>query len=62
LLFLTKENVEPVEILIRLTAQFGDETPSRIQVYDWSKPFKEGRTEIGNMRRRNIKASYSSIF
>jgi hypothetical protein len=31
--FLTIENVKPVEILIRLRAQFGDATPSRIQVY-----------------------------
>jgi hypothetical protein len=35
--FLTKENVNAAEILIRLRAQFGDETLSRIQVYDWSK-------------------------
>jgi len=44
--FLTNENVKPAEILMRLRAQFGDETLSRIQVYDWSKSFKEGRREV----------------
>jgi histone-lysine N-methyltransferase SETMAR len=47
--FLTTENVKPAEILMRLREQFGDETLSRTQVYDWSKSFKEGRTEVGNM-------------
>jgi hypothetical protein len=40
--FLTNEIVKPPEILMRLRAQFGDETLSRIQVQDWSKSFKEG--------------------
>jgi hypothetical protein len=72
--FLTNENAKPAEILTRLGAQFGDETLSRIQVYDWSKSFKVSRMEVGNMRRhllqgklrpaflRLVKASYSSIF
>jgi hypothetical protein len=42
--FLTDENLRPAEILRRLRAQFRDETLSRIQVYEWSKSFKEGRT------------------
>jgi hypothetical protein len=40
--FLTNENVKPAEILMRLRAQFGDETLSRTQMYDWSKSFDEG--------------------
>jgi hypothetical protein len=40
--FLTNENVKTVEILMRLTTEFGDETLSRTQVCDWSKSFKEG--------------------
>jgi hypothetical protein len=47
--FLTKRNVKPADILMRLRAQFGDETFSTTQVYDWSKPFKDSRTEAGNM-------------
>jgi hypothetical protein len=34
--FLTNENVEPTDILLRLRAQFVDETLPRTQVYDWS--------------------------
>jgi len=52
--FLTNENVKPAEILMRLTAQFDDEALSRTQTYDWSRPFKEGRTEVENMRRRHF--------
>jgi hypothetical protein len=44
--FLTNENVKPVGILTRLTVQFSDEMLSRTQVYDWSKSFKEGWTEV----------------
>jgi len=39
------------EILKRLRAELGYETLLRAQMYDWSKSFKEGRTEVGNMRR-----------
>jgi hypothetical protein len=49
--FLTNENVKSAEILKSLREQFDDETLSRIEVYDWSKSFKEGRTEIENLRR-----------
>jgi hypothetical protein len=41
--------VKLADILRRLKAQFGDETLSRTQVYDWSKSFKDGRTEVKNM-------------
>jgi hypothetical protein len=67
--------VGPAEILMRLRSEFGDETPSRSQVYDGSKSFKEGRTEVVNLRRLHLlqgklwleifgtlKATYSSIF
>jgi hypothetical protein len=74
---LCKGNAKPAEISIRLRAQFGDETLSRTHVYNgWSKLFKEGRSEFGNMRKTTpaagkvmagvffgtLKASYSSIF
>jgi len=36
--------VKLTEIPMTLRAQFGCETLSRIQVYDWSKTFKESRT------------------
>jgi len=52
--FVTKENVKPADILIRLRAQFRDETLSRIQMYDWTKSFEEGRTEIENTRRLQL--------
>jgi hypothetical protein len=47
--FLTNQNVKPAEILMRIRAQFDNETLPRTQLYDWSKSFKEGRTEVGNM-------------
>jgi len=34
---LTTENVKPAEILMRLKAQFSNETLLRTQVHDWSK-------------------------
>jgi len=41
--------MKPDESLTRLRAELGDETHSETQVYDWSKLFKEGRTEVENM-------------
>jgi hypothetical protein len=52
--FLTNENVKLAEILMTFRAQFGDETLSRTQVYDCSKSFKDGRTEVQNMRRLHL--------
>jgi hypothetical protein len=52
--FLTNENVKPAEILMRLRAQFDDETLLGIQGYNWSKSLKEGRTEVENMRRLHL--------
>jgi len=43
---LTNGNVKPAEILKRLRAEFGDETLSRIQIYNSSESFKEGRTQV----------------
>jgi hypothetical protein len=66
--------MKPAEILIRLRAQFSDEMLSRTQVYDWSKSFKEGQTEVENKQRLHLlqavwpqffgtlKASHSPIF
>jgi hypothetical protein len=34
--FLTNENMKRAEIIMRLRAQFGDETLSWVYVYDWS--------------------------
>jgi hypothetical protein len=36
---------------MRFRAYFGEETLSRTHVYDWNKLFKEGRTEVENIRR-----------
>jgi len=47
--FIATKNVKLAEILMPLSVQFGDETPPRNQVYNWSKSFKEGRTEVGNL-------------
>jgi hypothetical protein len=53
--FITNENVKPDRILTRLTAQFGDETVSRAQAYNWRKSFKvKGRTEVKNTRRLKL--------
>jgi hypothetical protein len=43
--FLINANIKPAENLMRLREQFGYEMPSRTQVYDWTKSFKEGWTE-----------------
>jgi len=39
--FLTNENVKPAELLKKIRAQFGVETTSRSQVYDWIKSLKK---------------------
>jgi hypothetical protein len=39
--FLTNENVKTAEILKRLRAQLGDETPSRMQAYNWISNLKK---------------------
>jgi len=52
--FITNENVKPAEILMIFRTNFGDETLSRTQVYEWSKSFKEGRTVVENMRRLHL--------
>jgi hypothetical protein len=39
---LTNGNMIPAEILMRLTAHFGDKKLSRTQLYDCSKSFIEG--------------------
>jgi hypothetical protein len=44
-----QKHVEPTEILMRLRAQFVDETLPKTQVYDWSKSFKERQKEVENI-------------
>jgi hypothetical protein len=51
---LTNKSVKSAEILTRLRAQFGDETFSSTQVYNWIKSFKEGRTEVKNLPRLHL--------
>jgi hypothetical protein len=46
--FLTDGSAKSAKILARLRAQFCDETLLWTQVYDCSKSFKEGRTEVEN--------------
>jgi hypothetical protein len=41
--------MKPAEILTRLRAQFDGEMLPKTQVYDWSKLFKEGQTEVESM-------------
>ena len=41
--FLTAEGVQPSEILQRLEKQFGEACFSRTRVFEWWKPFREGR-------------------
>jgi hypothetical protein len=52
--FLTNENVKPADILKRFSVEFGDETLSRAQIYDWSKSFKEDRKMVENMRTLHL--------
>lgn len=47
--FLANEKVKPIEILIRLRKQFGNETLSRTQVFAWHKSFAGGRSEVQNL-------------
>ncbi|KYN34460.1 hypothetical protein ALC56_10947 [Trachymyrmex septentrionalis] len=47
--FLTKEGVKPCEILTRLKVQYGDDTLSKTQVFDWAKKFKSGRESVENL-------------
>ncbi|KAG5328416.1 GVQW3 protein, partial [Acromyrmex charruanus] len=47
--FLTKEGVKPCEILTRLKVQYGDDTLSKTQVFDWAKKFKSGRESVENV-------------
>jgi hypothetical protein len=60
--FLTNKNVKCAEILKRLRAEFGDQTLSRTQVYDWSTSFKKGWTEVENMQRLHLLLGEFSLF
>jgi hypothetical protein len=43
--FISNKNVKAAEILIRHSAQFGDETLSQTQMYGWNQSFKEGQAD-----------------
>jgi hypothetical protein len=42
--FLSAEGVEPVEIIRRMQAQYGDNCLSRSNIFEWIDHFKKGRT------------------
>ena len=44
--FLLKEGTKSAEILRRLCAQFGEETLSKTQVYEWRKKIVAGREAV----------------
>ncbi|KAJ8936702.1 hypothetical protein NQ318_002444 [Aromia moschata] len=46
--FLSIEGVRPFDILTRLQAQFGDETLSKMQSYEWHKRFSARRERVEN--------------
>jgi len=50
--FLANEGVSATEILGRLRAQFGENTLSRTQVFDWHKKFRDGRSTVENEAHR----------
>jgi len=56
--FLAKEDVEPAEILRRLREQFGEQTLSKTQVYDWHKQCSNGREAVQNeSHKRRLRTS-----
>ncbi|KAJ8946264.1 hypothetical protein NQ318_004633 [Aromia moschata] len=46
--FLANEGVKSNEILTRLRVQFGDDTLSQTQVFDWAKRFRSGQETVAN--------------
>ena len=46
--FLTKLGKSATETHNLLTEVYGDECPSRTQVFEWFKKFKEGREYVGD--------------
>jgi hypothetical protein len=60
---ITSENVKSTEVPTKIRSEVGDETLSWAQECDWSKSFKECRTEVENMRRlRLLQGRYSQSF
>ncbi|GJQ85358.1 hypothetical protein Trydic_g10132 [Trypoxylus dichotomus] len=45
---IAREDVKPLEILRRLTAQYAEKTVSGTQVYDWHEEFSDGRELVEN--------------
>jgi hypothetical protein len=49
--FLFAEGVQPVEIVRRMQAQYGDNCLSRSKIYEWIYHFKDGRTSVCDEER-----------
>jgi hypothetical protein len=52
--FLVTEKVKPTEILHRLNAQYGEESLSHSNVYEWYNKFSEGRKEVLNLLHAHV--------
>ncbi|KAJ8946771.1 hypothetical protein NQ318_018980 [Aromia moschata] len=60
--FLANEGVKSNEILTRLRAQFGDDTLSQTQVFDWAKIFRSGQETVANQSHsRRPRSSVNEI-
>lgn len=55
--FLVNEGVKPSEVLTRLQAQFGDDTLSKTQVFDWATKFWDGRDRVENENHKQRPAT-----
>jgi transposase len=49
--FLFAEGVNPVEIIRRIQAQYGDNCLSRSKIYEWIDHYKKGRTSVCDEER-----------
>jgi hypothetical protein len=49
--FLFAEGVKPVKIIRRKKAQYSDNCLSRRKIYEWTDPFKKGRTTVCDKER-----------
>ncbi|KAG5326632.1 GVQW3 protein, partial [Pseudoatta argentina] len=59
--FLTKKGVKPCAILTGLKVQYGDDTLSKTQVFDWAKKFKSGRESVENVSHNRRPRSSVSV-
>jgi transposase len=49
--FLFAEGVKPVEIILRMQAQYSDNCLTRSKIYEWIDHFKKGRTSVCDEER-----------